>query len=244
MSTGDVAETAKAAFFNAKSISRVGVAAAMGILLSTHVFEPAVGRSIGGPYKLVMGSPEQCAPFLELFSHSRFASFEVRWRATGRPATSRHEGAVTFESPSSGITIRFERRPMSKGLGEILTFSHSPQVDAPPAVGKSFRAMSECKLVERLPIEACVLDDDMLAKKFNLPALTSTRVYTQDGISQLFGNGYGVFRFRAQDWIAIRPLGRDPPNTVFGFALADPDVVVAEAASSLFQFGCQLDQKR
>lgn len=239
-------KASKAADFNAKSILRVVGVVALGILPSTQAFAQAVGQPMNWSYRLVMGSPEQCAQFLEMFSNPRLAAFEVHWVTTGRSGAARpiNEGALAFESPSSGVMVRFEHRRMPNVFGQILTFSYNPRIGDPPTVSKSFRGMSECKLVETQPIEACVLDDDALAKKFKLPALNSTRVDTDHRKSQVFGNGYGFFRFKDQVWMVIGSRGWIPSPFVFGFAFAGPDEVVAEAASSLFKFGCQLEQQR
>lgn len=222
---------------------RLPCGVALVMLLAVLDGQVAVARS----YQLVEGDPEKCASYVELMSHPVIGRYQHNWQYAGEDgirSIRQIESLFIPSPPPSPVTLSVVKRPRGQSLseGRSLTFRFIDHPGGEAGASRTFRALSECKTNVANP-NACILDDDRLAARFNLAGLDATRVHGTSPASVL-GNSYLFYRFNDRYWLHIAQIIAGPvaSRQRFGFALVSPDEVAEGRARSLFEVGCQIER--
>jgi hypothetical protein len=230
---------------------RVLRSAALVMLLSALCIGPAAAQQSVRSVTLMAGDPQRCADFAELMEHPVIGRYEYYWGITGRNDDSwdshyRTVAAAFIKSPGSRLFIRFEFAtiPGQYRYGKTLAFALGGREWAPSDGVSGPRAIAECGSTQKLPFAACVLDDNRVAAVYGLPDLDADEIARQHGITSVYGNSYYFYHFKQRYWLLIAPFRpKRPKRLLFGFALHDADSIVEGRVKSLFEFGCQLEEK-
>ncbi len=200
-----------------------------------------------------LGDPAKCAPYVELWSHperGRYGHYfhpggEIGIRSIGDFGSLI---LLSYTSPVSLSVIKWpreapvEQRHLTTNAGHFLTFRFIAHPGGGLGASRTFRSFSECK-TDDTDQNACVLDDDRLGARFGLPALKTTRVVSRHDTKIVEGNYYYFDVLNYRYWLTVGQPGVGGPWQYFGFAMATPQAIATKRADSMFEFGCQIEEK-